>query len=267
MTFPDLAPAHVRPGLPLFADFDEERDLLRRAQGGDVRARNRLIETHMRLVASIARRASLRGTSLEDAVHEGVVGIIEAIERFDTSRETRFSTYASYWIRDRIAKHSREARQMVRAPSTRAARTVLRGHGRAVRSLESTLGRAPTRAELAARLSVSEDDVAACEPSLGRSDIALESFEPDDWRAHVRDSAETPEEAYATRELAESDAARVRDALARLGERERLIIERRFLDDESASLAELGEHLGISRERARQIQEGARTKLQRILVD
>jgi len=256
---------HLAVDLPML-ERNPEKDLIERAQRGDRTARDRLVVSHLRLVASIARRSSRRGTSLEDAMHEGVLGLIEALERFDVERDNRFSTYASYWIRDRIARYARESRQMVRAPSTRAGRTVLRGHGRATRALESKLGRSPTREELAAHLDVEEADVAACEASLGHSDVALDAFEPGDSRSHVRWNGATPEDSYADAEVDQLEKQRIGRALASLGVRERLIVERRFLDDEETSLAELGATLGISRERARQLQEGARTKLRRILA-
>lgn len=260
--------AYVTPGgfeLDVLAR-SPERDLIERAKAGDRHARDRLVAAHLRLVASIARRSSLRGTSLEDAIHEGVLGLIEALDRFDVERDNRFSTYASYWIRDRIANHTRANRQMVRAPSTRNARTVLRGYGRAHKALESELGRSPSRSEIASRLHVSEDDVAGCEPSLGHADVALDGFEPSDIRSHVRWNGDSPEDAFAEAEARCVERERVSRALDALGSRERWIVERRFLDEDATSLAELGASLGISRERARQLQEVARAKLRRLLA-
>lgn len=249
-----------------FLEREPERLLLERAQRGDREARDRLVTSHLRLVASIARRNAGRGTSVEDAVHEGVLGLLEAIDRFDVARDNRFSTYAAYWVLDRVRRHTTSARGMVAAPSTRTARVVMRGYGRASRALEHRHGRAPTRTEVAAELGVDEADVAGCEPALFGSDVAVDSYEPNDSRAHLMDASTSPEQRVADAEWEYVTYGRVHAALDTLGPRERLIIEKRFLADDAESLTDLGASLGISRERARQIQESARAKLRRALA-
>jgi RNA polymerase sigma-32 factor len=266
MTTPSLLPLVDANRRDAMLERDPERALLERAQRGDRASRDHLVTSHLRLVASIARRNVRRGTSIEDAVNEGVLGLLEAIDRFDVTRDNRFSTYAAYWVLDRVRRHANGARAMVSAPSSRRARTVMRGYGRASRQLERTNGRRPSREEIANHLGVDESDVALCEPSLFGSDVAMDSFEPSDSRAHVLETRADPEEAVADAEEAFVRHERVAAALEALAPRERWIIERRFLADDASSLTELGATLGVSRERARQIQETARAKLRRALA-
>lgn len=242
---------------------DEERLLVMRAQRGDSRARDRIVMAHMRWVVASAKRMARGGILLDDLVQEGVLGLLEAIERFDVERDVRFATYAGYWVRERMRAHAASCRRMVAAPSTRAARVVLRGHRRASSRLSAELGRAPSREEIATALGVAEQDVASCEATMFRGDRAVGS--EDGSGVFVEPVAETPgpEEAVAEAEEKALRTERVSAALARLGTRERVVVERRFLvdDDDEQSLVEVGTQLGVSRERARQIQEVAREKL------
>lgn len=265
MTYPSPLAA-TSPARHPMLEREPERDLLESAQLGDRVARDLLVTSHLRLVRSIAQRNGGRGAQLDDAIHEGVLGLLEAIDRFDMQRDNRFSTYAAYWVYDRVRRHSTLTRAMVSAPSSRGARLVLRGYRRASDGLERRLGRAPTRGEVAQELGVGENEVAACEPALRSSDVYLDGFEAHDSRREIMEPSPTPEQAVAEAETAQARERRVAQALSVLAPRERWIIERRFLDDDATSLTDLGASLGISRERARQIQEGARNKLRKALA-
>lgn len=242
---------------------EEERELLMRARRGDQRARDRIVMSHMRLVLAAAKRRARGSVALDDLVQEGVLGLLEAIERFDVARDVRFSTYASYWVRERVSAHASSCRRVVAAPSTRAARTVLRRYRRTSKDLEAGLGRAPSRVEIAEALGVAEHEVATCETVMFQGDRAVGT--DDGTGVFLEPVSETkgPEDAVAEAEDAAVRHRRVLAALSRLSGREREVIERRFLvdDEDEESLVDVGTRLGVSRERARQIQEAARGKL------
>lgn len=258
-------PTTAKTSLPQgsMLERDEERELLLRAKSGDQRARDRIVMSHLRMVVATAKRRARGSVALDDLVQEGVLGLLEAIDRFDVQRDVRFSTYAGYWVRERVRSHAASTRRVVAAPSTRAARTVLRGYRRVSRGLEADLGRAPSRDELADALGVEEQEVASCEAVMFQGDRAVGGDDGSGVFIEPVSEAQSPEEAVAEAENAAQRHLRVVAALSRLDVRERDVISRRFLveDDEEESLVELGARHGISRERARQIQEAARGKL------
>lgn len=261
-----LSRPHFRDPRPDHAAATDERHLLEAARRGDAKARERLVRDHLRLVSSIARGHARPGIELEDLVSEGVCGLLEAIDRFDLERDNRFSTYATYWVRERVGAYARRMRGLVAAPETRLARRVLRARARVQHRLTVELKRAPSRAELAAALDVPEDELAALEPIVRGMDVHVDAFEADDPRGQIATNGDSPEEAYATRQAAAHRKVEVGAALARLGARERVILERRFMGEDDVSLTELGAELGVSRERVRQLQEAARGKIARALA-
>jgi RNA polymerase sigma-32 factor len=248
-------------------DAERERALLRHAKEGDAGATRELVECHMRLVVQVASAYARDGISVHDLVGEGVLGLMEAVRRFDLEQPVRFASYAAWWVRACVGRHALANRRIVGMPDTRAARlarTRLRGTERA---LSQELGRKPACDELAAALGISEADVEQVDAALSGRDVVLvhdgstSSFEPPDEH-------DGPEQAVAN---AESEAQRTRDvqyALAGLDPRERAIVCEHLYTEHAASLTELGRSLGMSRQRAGQILAGAceklRTELSRV---
>ncbi|MEM1413697.1 MAG: sigma-70 family RNA polymerase sigma factor [Myxococcota bacterium] len=240
--------------------IDEENALLRAAKRNDQRAVAELIERHAGLVQAEVRRHLWTGLSAEDLSGEGLLGLLESIRRFDTTRRTRLSTYAVWWIRASIWDFVWKNRRIVPIPSTRRARRIRVSIWRTERALTGSLGRPPTTAELADALAVDEQDVLDLRAALTGRDVILGGGD-DEPSFELPSTGASPEEI-----LCESDTRRaIQDCLAvaleRLPARERTIVERRLLSEEGPTLTALGEELGVSRERVRQLQKRAERTL------
>ncbi len=234
-----------------------ERELLEGAQKGGRAARNELIASHMRLVVDIASRHARAGLNAHDLIAEGTVGLLEAIARFDLSRETRFSSYAIWWVRACVRRYALANRRIVGMPSTRGARIAqarLRG---AERGLWQQLGRAPSHSELAQHLGIKEDEVEAVERALSSRDVSLS--QPDG--ADPADDRPSPESLLADAEDEAERQQRWGHALARLSQREQLLLCERLTEEDGKSLSDMGRVFGVSRQRAGQILASAREKL------
>jgi len=240
---------------------ERERDLLEAAQAGGRSARDELIASHMRLVVDIASRHARAGLNAHDLIAEGIVGLLEAVTRFDLSRETRFSSYAVWWVRACVRRYALANRRIVGMPSTRGARIAqarLRG---AERGLRQQLGRAPSHGELAQHLGVREDEVEAVERALSSWDVSLSQPEASD---HA-DDRPGPESLVADAEDEVQRQQYLRDALAGLSQREKLLLCERLSEDDGKSLSDMGKEFGVSRQRAGQILASAREKLRHSL--
>lgn len=242
----------------------EELSLIRRAQAGDSAARERIIEMNMRLVYSVARRYHCRSLTLDDLVQEGVIGLLVAVDRFDTEFGCRLSTYATHWIRQSITRAIEQHDRLIRLPVQAA--TELRQLQQARQRLQQRLQREPDLEELAAECDLAHERVAqllgTCEP------VSLDTLlGPDQELAlgdvAVDESATDPEEGT----LADAGALEVRRALETLDPKERRILELRygFSGEGPKSLQEMSEYLGISREGIRQIEVKALKRLRRLL--
>jgi len=248
--------AHAKPML----GSSRERELLGLAQAGDRRAANELVESHLRLVLQVAARYARDGLSVHDLVSEGTLGLMEAVRRFDLSHESRFASYAAWWVRACIRRFALANRRIVGAPSTRGARVARARLRQMERTLTQQLGRKPNYTELALALGIAENDVELVDVALSSRDVSLTvdengaGFEP-------CDESDGPEQELAS---AEQDSVRrhsIERALHELSERERAIVREQFFEDDGQSLADLGRSLGVSRQRAGQILAGARDKL------
>ena len=249
-------------GLIALLDAEEERALARAALAGDSEARRRMIEANLRLVVSVARPWVGRGVPLMDLIAEGNLGLIRAVGKFDPERGLRFSTYAVWWIREAVQHAIMHQGRTVRLPVhvLRDLAQVLR----AERELAARHGTPPSLEQVAVAAGRSTADVAELfrvGERVGSLDAAIESGE----RAlidHIQDREEPASGALAT---ALGDG-RLASWLAALTERQRSVVLRRFgLDGTPVqSLAEIGRELGISRERARQIQEDALRRLRKL---
>lgn len=252
-------------GLIALLDAREERELARAAQSGDSEARRRMIEANLRLVVSVARPYVGRGVPLMDLIAEGNLGLIRAVGKFDAERGLRFSTYAVWWIREAVQHAVMHQGRTVRLPVhvLRELAQVLR----AERELAARHGSPPSLEQVAAAAGRSTSDVAELfrvSERVGSLDAAIESGE----RAligHIHEGDEPPSDAFATK----LGGGQLAAWLAALTERQRTIVQRRFgLDGTPVqSLAEIGRELGISRERARQIQEDALRRLRKMSAE
>jgi RNA polymerase primary sigma factor len=245
---------------------EEEISLTLRMRQGDATARTRLIEANMRLVINIARSRHNPLMPFEDLVQEGAVGLMTACERFDPAKGYRFSTYATYWVRQAISQAIGNKARAIHVPAN--VPEILRRIERARALLMREEGEEPTLEQLAARVGMSPRKMAAY-LQAGQDPVSLDMLVgegADTTLASLLDdrSATDPEDAVIRHEM-EAKLEQILDALT---ERERTIMRRRlgFEDEGAYVLQEIGQELHISRERVRQIENQARRKLQAIAI-
>lgn len=248
-------------------DADEERSVARAARDGDAAARQRLIEANLRLVVAAARGYAGRGMALADLIAEGNLGLLRAVSRFDPGRGFRFSTYATWWIRQAIEQALLEQGRIVRLPESvvRALTAVLRVE----RELARHGGPAPTLDAIAAAAGLPVAEVA----DLLRFNERVAELDDPAIASGLAAAPAWPEEVdddERQRLIAEGAASeRLADWLGRLAPRQREVLARRYGVDGHAmqSLAEVSGALGVSRERVRQIQQEALVRLRRFATE
>jgi RNA polymerase primary sigma factor len=233
---------------------EEEVELAQRFEQGDLEAKERLINSNLRLVVSNAKRYQNQGLSLLDLIQEGTLGLIRAAEKFDWRRGFKFSTYATYWIRQSLQRALDARSRTIKLPGELAQRE--RKVARAERELWAELGRDPTIEELAKRSELSAAEVAATrdaprtvtsleKPVGNESDTELGELLPED-----RAGPEEETEISLNEEL-------VRQAIADLPESERNVVMLRYgiNGDEPTSIAEVGRRLGISDSAVKELEQ------------
>jgi len=251
-------------GISPLLTADEEKHYSRLALRGDEPARQRMIKSNLRLVVKISRRYINRGLPLLDLIEEGNLGLIHAVKKFDPERGFRFSTYATWWIRQTIERAIMNQSRTVRLPIhiIKDINTCLR----AARRLRQESEAAVTSAEIAAYL---DRDVADVERLMGlHQRVTLRAGTADEEGAEPVDmlrAARDAEPARCAQKSAMNDT--VEHWLGALNEKQREVLERRFglHGYRRATLAQIGEEIGVTRERVRQIQLAALSNLREMM--
>lgn len=240
---------------------DEEKRLARLIEDGDSEARDRMVRANLRLVVNIARAYTGKGLALQDLIEEGNLGLLRAVEGFDPSMNTRFSTYASYWIKQSIKRALVNTAKTIRIPAYMV--ELLAKWRRASAKLQDELGRPPTHEEIAKSLDLPKKKLAIIKKAIRVYNSAPQTEQADSgWSLDemvMDDNSKAPD-----LEMVEADDLKhVLELLDKMDKREATVLRMRFgLDDEEPkTLKEIGECLGLTRERVRQIESEALSKL------
>ncbi len=244
---------------------EEEKELAARVSEGDAEARERMITANLRLVVNIARRYINRGLPLMDLIEEGNIGLVRAVEKFDQTQNCRFSTYAHWWIKQAIRRAITNTAKTVRVPAYMV--EAISQWKSAEIQLRSELGRRPTVPELVEASGLESDNVRMIKRLVRLSSRPGQPISLDllsSLNELIEDpAAERPDEELLTKVEHET----LRKVLDSIDKREAFILRLRYGLDEAGpmTLAQLGEKLGISRERVRQIERNAIKRLHAII--
>jgi RNA polymerase primary sigma factor len=240
---------------------DEEKELARAIGEGSTEARERMVRANLRLVVNIARGYTGKGLALQDLIEEGNLGLLRAVEGFDPSMNTRFSTYASYWIKQSIKRALVNTAKTIRIPAYMV--ELLAKWRRATNKLSDELGRPPTHEEVAKLLGLPKKKLAIIKKAIRVYNAAPQSDQTEaGWSIDemLMDSrSKTPD----TEMVETDDLKHVLILLEKMDKREATVLRMRFglNDEEPKTLKEIGECLGLTRERVRQIESEALAKL------
>ena len=240
---------------------EEEQDLSLKVADGDEFARNRLAEANLRLVVSIAKRYVGRGLLFLDLIQEGNIGLMKAVEKFDYEKGFKFSTYATWWIRQAITRALADQARTIRVPVHMV--ETINKMARIQRQMTLELNREPSDEEIAKKMGISVDRVREV-MKISQDPVSLETPIGEEDDSHLGDfikdeSSLSPEE-YATNEILKEE---IKSVLSTLQPREQQVLELRFglIDGTSYTLEEVGKRFNVTRERIRQIEAKALRKL------
>ncbi len=260
---PDLLPgylAHISRGNLL--THAEEIDLSNRAKEGDLSARKRLIEKNLRLVVSVAKKYRGYGLPFEDLIQEGNIGLMKAVEKYDPERGFRFSTYATWWIRQAVQRAVADKGRTIRVPVHMTEK--IRKMARTYNELSAEQEREPTDEEVAERLGWTPDDVRDVKDAMPDATSLNQPLTSEDDSSELGEFVEDERASDTPGNVMRGiETSQLEEAISRLPERVRYVLVRRYGLDENnqATLAELSDELGVSRERVRQLQREAEQRL------
>ena len=260
---PDATRAYMHQigRIPLLS-FEQEQELGQKIAAGDIEARNKLVESNLRLVVSIAKRYTGRSRmSFLDLVQEGTMGLIRAVDKFDYTMGYKFSTYATYWIRQAISKAVAEQSRTIRVPMHII--EALSKLNTVTRKLFQELEREPTAEEIAARMELTVEKVKEL-MTIVKEPTSLDTTLTDDDETTVGDLvADESVEDFNTSIFQEEVTKTIQEVLLTLDPREQEVITMRYglKGTKARTLEEIGNHFSLTKERIRQIEEKALRKL------